>query len=92
MVEHHGGNGIIPSSVTVTGGALTAAIPTSTAADIAFKIISPAGVAVAPVNSSFTINSKQVITYDHGALHLAKPLLAGAVITITTVAGPKCAL
>jgi hypothetical protein len=79
------------NAVTVTGGALTAAIPVSTAADIAFKIISPLGVGVIQQSSPLTINSKQVITYDHGALRLLKPLSGDAVVTITTVAGREIA-
>ena len=48
------------STATVTGGALTTTIPTSTEADIAFKIISPAGVGViqqaAPCEGEFQTN------------------------------------
>jgi hypothetical protein len=79
------------SAVTVTGGALTTTVPTSTAADIAFKIISPAGVGVVQQSQPLTINSKQVMTYDHGALRLLKPLSGGAAITITSVAGREIA-
>jgi hypothetical protein len=79
------------SAVTVTGGALTTAIPASIAADIAFKIISPGGVGVAQRRSPSTINNRQVIAYDHGALRLLEPLARDAVVTITTVAGREIA-
>ena len=75
------------STVTVTGGALTTTVPTSTAADIAFKIISPAGVGVVQQSAPLTIHSKQVITFNHGAMRMSGPLSGDAVITITSVSG-----
>jgi hypothetical protein len=75
------------SAVTVTGGALTAAIPASTAADIAFKIISPAGVGTLHNNSPLAGNDQQAISYEHGALRLTHPLSGSAEITITSVQG-----
>ena len=75
------------SAVTVTGGALTAAIPTSTAADIAFKIISPAGVGVVEHTASWAPDSKQAIVYGHGALRLLLPLSGESGITVTSIQG-----
>ena len=75
------------SAVTVTGGALTAAIPASTAADIAFKIISPAGVETVQNNSPLAGNDQQAISYEHGALRLTHPLSGSAEITITSLQG-----
>jgi len=75
------------SAATVTGGALTTTIPTSTEADIAFKIISPAGVGIIQQSSPLSRNDKQIIAYDHGVLRLLRPLSGNASITITSVAG-----
>ena len=75
------------STATVTGGALTTTIPTSTAADIAFKIISPAGVGVIQQAAPAKENFKQIIACNHGALRLLRPLSGDAGITITSVAG-----
>ena len=84
------GTVISTSSVTVTNGTLTATVPTTSVADIAFKAISPTTQVVSR-SAPLTINSKQVITYDHGSLRLLKPLSGCAGVTITTVAGREIA-
>ena len=81
------GTKLSSSTVTVTGGALTATIPTSTDADIAFKIISPAGVGVNQRSAPMEMNFKQTVDYCHGALRLLRPISDYAGITITSVAG-----
>jgi hypothetical protein len=81
------GTKLSSSAVTVTGGALTTAIPTSTAADIAFKIISPMGVGAISRGPSLSMNAKQAITYDHGVLRLIAALSGESAITITSVQG-----
>jgi len=89
---HHAGTILSTSAVTVTGGALTTAIPASIAADIAFKIISPGGVG-ASLNGDRLRNKLDRPGYSirSCALRLLEPLARDAVVTITTVAGREIA-
>jgi hypothetical protein len=80
------GTRLSTAAVTVSGGTLTTAVPTTTQADLAFKIISPTGV-VAKSGSLAMENNKQAIVYNHGVLRLLEPLAKGAVITISTLQG-----
>ena len=77
------------SSVTVTNGTLNATVPTTSAADIAFKAFMPVQVVAQRVPQELQLNP--VITYQNGALHFLRPLSEPGIVDITTALGSSVA-
>ena len=80
------GTVISTSSVTISGGALTATVPTTSVADIAFKAISPTA-AILAGNTREPVDSRPIIAYRQGAIHLLSPVAANSVMHIITAQG-----
>jgi len=80
-----GGTVISTTSATATGGALTAAIPATTLADIAFRITPPTAVLAGDLRKS--ADSRTIIAYRHGIVCLRSPVAANSVMRIMNVQG-----
>jgi hypothetical protein len=78
---------ISSSAATVAAGALTATIPASTSADIAFKIISPNSVGALLQRLLPSVKRQEILSYDNGMLRLLEPLSGESGITITSIQG-----
>jgi hypothetical protein len=88
------GTAISSSSVTVANGTLTATVPTTSVANIAFKALSPVSspvqVAQGP-GQVIQFRSAPNIAYENGALLLRGPIDENSAIVITTALGSTVA-
>jgi hypothetical protein len=82
------GADISTSNVTVTGGTLTAAIPSNSASSVAFKALNPNAVGIVEQSApKETQLSRPMASYENGTLHLLGPVSDNSVVDITTVLG-----
>jgi hypothetical protein len=79
------GTVISTGSASVTNGTLTAAIPATSVADIAFKAISPVQVVAQSTLRETHVESR--MTYENGVLRLSQPITKNSDITIMTALG-----
>jgi hypothetical protein len=82
------GTNISSSNVTVTGGALTAAIPASSASGVAFKALNPNAVVAVGQSAPKEIQTRQTpnISYQNGVLSL-RGIAENSVVHIKTALG-----
>jgi hypothetical protein len=79
-----GGTVISTATVAATGGTLTASIPTTTLADIAFKLTPPTTVLAGDTRKA---EPRPLIAYRSGAIRLLTPVAARSVVQIMTALG-----
>jgi hypothetical protein len=82
-----GGTAISSSSITISGGALTATVPTTSVADIAFKALAPLPVQVVAGDARKSAEYRPIIAYGHGIIRLLSPLATNSVMQIMTAQG-----
>ncbi|MGB7568012.1 MAG: DUF5060 domain-containing protein [Chitinivibrionales bacterium] len=85
------GADISTSNVTVSGGSLTATIPSNSASSVAFKALNPNAVQVVEQTASRETQIRPMVSYENGALHLLGPIAANSVVDITTALGATIA-
>jgi len=88
------GTNISTGNVTVTGGALTAAIPASSASGVAFKALNPNAVVAVEQSAPKEIQTRQApnIAYENGALVLRNVSMdENSLVDITTALGSTVA-
>jgi hypothetical protein len=81
------GTVISTSSVTVSGGTLTATVPTTSVADIAFKALAPLPVQVFAADARKSAEYRPIIAYGHGIIRLLSPVATNSVMQIMTAQG-----
>lgn len=79
------GTVISTNSVTVSGGTLTATVPTTSVADIAFKALGPVQVVAEDTRKS--ADFRPIIAYRRGVVRLLSPVAANSVMHIMTAQG-----
>jgi hypothetical protein len=82
-----GGTVIATSSITVSGGALSATVPATSVADIAFKAIGPGGISSVRPNVAPSLPGRPGVHYENGLLYIRGFLENNSVVNITTALG-----